>query len=35
MIDELYAESDAATRRRLWRELLAWPTPANFKTKGT
>lgn len=28
-IDELYAESDAETRRRLWRELLAWQTSAN------
>ena len=28
-IDELYAESDADRRRRLWRDLLAWQTSAN------
>jgi hypothetical protein len=28
-IDELYAESDAAARQGLWRELLAWQTSAN------
>lgn len=32
-IDRLYAEPDAAERRRLWRELLAWQTPANLNTE--
>ena len=32
-IDRLYAESDAEARRRLWRELLAWQTPANLRTE--
>jgi hypothetical protein len=32
-IDELYAEPDAARRARLWRELLAWQTPANLKVE--
>ena len=30
-IDELYAQSDAAERRRLWRELLAWQTSARTR----
>lgn len=32
-IDELYAESSADRRSRLWRELLAWQTPANLRTE--
>ena len=32
-IDGLYAEPDARERRRLWRELLAWQTPAQLKTE--
>ncbi|MFP4623853.1 MAG: hypothetical protein ACLFRX_06715 [Gemmatimonadota bacterium] len=32
-IDELYAESDAERRRGLWRELLAWQTPATTRTE--
>jgi hypothetical protein len=32
-IDELYAESDAHRRRRLWRELLAWQTSAKLRTE--
>lgn len=27
-IDQLYAQPDAEKRRRLWRDLLAWQTPA-------
>lgn len=30
-IDELYAQADAERRGRLWRELLAWQTPANLQ----
>jgi hypothetical protein len=33
LIDELYAESDPRRRSRLWRELLAWQTPANLKVE--
>jgi hypothetical protein len=32
-IDELYAEPDRERRSRLWRELLAWQTPANLKVE--
>lgn len=32
-IDELYAEPDPDERARLWRELLAWQTPANLKAE--
>ena len=32
-IDGLYAESDPERRRLLWRELLAWQTPANLSTE--
>lgn len=30
-IDDLYAEPDAERRRELWRELLAWQTPATLR----
>ena len=33
-IDELYAESDAGERRRLWRGLLAWQTSAKTMEDG-
>lgn len=32
-IDALYAEPDSRERGRLWRELLAWHTPANLNTE--
>jgi hypothetical protein len=32
-IEELYAESDAARRGRLWRDLLAWRTSAKLETE--
>jgi hypothetical protein len=30
-IDELYAQPDPETRRRLWRDLLAWQMSPNLK----
>ena len=33
MIEDLYAEPDPQTRRRLWRELLAWQAPAQLMTE--
>lgn len=32
-IERLYAEPDARKRSWLWRELLAWRTPANLRTE--
>ena len=32
-IDDLYAQPDAVERRRLWRELLAWQSPAQLRTE--